>query len=159
ESEGRKGDAAKAVELDAKGLWLLTGDGTHSARVESGADRLSADRIELDRLHQQVRGQGRARAVLGADAQKSERTVTCIGDPKRQSYGKADRIVLDDQTQIATLSGSASLWQDDSSLFADDITLSDVEKTVTAVQNVRAVLAPDKATAKPAPAKTSKKAP
>ena len=145
ESEGRKGDAVKAVELDAEGLWLLTGDATHAARVQSGADRLSADRIELDRLHQQVRGQGRARAVLGADAQKRERTVTFIGDPKRPSYGKADRIVLDDKTQIATLSGSASLWQEDSSLFADDITLSDAEKTVTAVQNVRAVLAPEKA--------------
>jgi len=150
ESEGRKGDAAKAVELDAEGLWLLTGDATHAARVQSGADRLSADRIELDRPHQQVRGQGRARAVLGADAQKRDRTVTFIGDPKRPSYGKADRIVLDDKTQVATLSGSASLWQDDSSLFADDITLSDVEKTVTAVQNVRAVLAPDKAAPKPA---------
>jgi LPS export ABC transporter protein LptC len=157
ESDGRKGDAAKAVELDAQGLWLLTGDATHAARVESGVDRLSADRIELDRLHQQVRGQGRARAVLGADAQKH--TVTFIGDPKRPSYGKADRIVLDDKTQIATLSGAASLWQEDSSLFADDITLSDIEKTVTAVQNVRAVLAPDKAAAKPTPAKAAKKAP
>lgn len=158
ESEGRKGDADKAVELDDKGLWLLTGDANHAARVQSGADRLSADRIELDRLHQQVRGQGRARAVLGADAQKRERTVTFIGDPKRPSYGKADRIVLDDKTQLATLSGSASLWQDDSSLFADDITLSDADKTVTAVQNVRAVLAPDKAPPKPA-VKPSKKAP
>jgi lipopolysaccharide export system protein LptA len=158
ESEGRKGDAAKAVELDAAGLWLLTGDANHAARVQSGADRLSADRIELDRPHQQVRGQGRARAVLGADAQKRERTVTFIGDPKRPSYGKADRIALDDKTRVATLSGNASLWQDDSSLFADDITLSDVEKTVTAVQNVRAVLAPDKAAPTPVP-KSSKKPP
>jgi LPS export ABC transporter protein LptC len=158
ESEGRRGDAAKAVELDDKGLWLLTGDATQAARVQSGADRLSADRIELDRPRQQVRGQGRARAVLGADAQKRERTVTFIGDPKRPSYGKADRIVLDDATQIATLSGSASLWQDESSLFADDITLSDVAKTVTAVQNVRAVLAPDKTPPKPAE-KASKKSP
>jgi hypothetical protein len=47
------------------------------------------------------------------------------------------------------LSGAASVWQDDSSLFADDITLSDAQKMVTAVQNVRAVMAPDK-TAKPA---------
>ncbi|HKD18942.1 MAG TPA: LPS export ABC transporter periplasmic protein LptC, partial [Thermoanaerobaculia bacterium] len=158
ESEGRKGDGARAVELDDKGLWLLTGDETRAARVQSGADRLSADRIELDRPHQQVRGQGRARAVLGADAEKRERTVTFIGDPKRPSYGKADRIVLDDSTQLATLSGSASLWQDDSSLFADDITLSDVEKTVTAVQNVRAVLAPDKTPPKPAE-KASRKPP
>jgi len=144
EADGRKGDAARAVELDAQGLWLLTGDGAHSARVESGRSRLSADRIELDRPRRQIRGQGKARAVLGADEQQKERMPTFIGDPRRPTFGKADRIVLDDANQVATLSGGASLWQDDSSLFADDITLSDAEKTVNAVQNVRAVLAPDR---------------
>ncbi len=140
-SDGRTGDAARAVELDARGLWLLTGDAAHAARVISGSSRLSADRIELDRPRQQVRGEGRARAVLGADP-KGPRTVTFVGDPNRPSFAKADRIVLDESTHVATLSGSASLWQDDSSLFADDITLSDADKTVNAVQNVRAVLAP-----------------
>jgi lipopolysaccharide export system protein LptA len=151
ESDGRKGDAVRAVELDARGLWLLTGDATRSARVESGNSKLSADRIELDRPRRQIRGQGHARAVLGSEDPKKGggRTVTFIGDPKRPSYAKADRIVLDETAQTATLSGAASLWQDDSSLFADDITLSDAEKSVMAVQNVRAVLAPDRA-AKPA---------
>ena len=144
ESDGKRGDAARAVELDARGLWLLTGDAARSARVESGGSRLSADRIELDRPRRQVRGQGRARAVLGTGDPKTEATVTFIGDPKRPSYAKADRIVLDDAGQAATLSGAASVWQDDSSLFADDITLSDAEKSVTAIQNVRAVLAPDR---------------
>jgi LPS export ABC transporter protein LptC len=143
-SDGRAGDAARAIELDARGLWLLTGDAAHAARVTSGSSRLSADRIELDRPRQQVRGEGRARAVLGADPQKNQRTVTFVGDPDRPSFGKADRIVLDETTHVATLSGSASLWQDDSSLFADDITLSDADKTVNAVQNVRAVLAPER---------------
>lgn len=144
DSDGKKGDGVRAVELDAKGLWLLTGDATHSARVESGNSKLSADRIELDRPRRQVRGQGHARAVLGPDAQKKTGTVTFIGDPKKPSYAKADRIVLDDAAQTAVLSGAASVWQEDSSLFADDITLSDAEKSVIAVQNVRAVLAPDR---------------
>jgi lipopolysaccharide export system protein LptA len=143
-SDGRTGDATRAIELDAAGLWLLTGDAAHAARVTSGGSRLSADRIELDRPRQQVRGEGRARAVLGADPQKGPRTATFVGDPNKPSFAKADRIVLDETTHVATLSGSASLWQDDSSLFADDITLSDAEKTVNAVQNVRAVLAPDR---------------
>ncbi|MGE5414331.1 MAG: LPS export ABC transporter periplasmic protein LptC [Syntrophomonadaceae bacterium] len=145
----RRADAARAVELDPKGLWLLTGDGGRAARVESHGSRISADRVELDRPRNQVRGQGRARAVLGPDDPARPHAVTFVGDPKKPSYGKADRIVLDDNAQIATLSGSASVWQDDSSLFADDITLSDAQKTVTAVQNVRAVMAPDR-TAKPA---------
>lgn len=144
----RRGDAARAVELDPTGLWLLTGEPGRAARVESGKSKLSADRIELDRPRNQVRGQGRARAVLGGD-DPAHPAVTFVGDPKKPSYGKADRIVLDDGAQSAVLSGSASVWQDDSSLFADDITLSDAQKTVTAVQNVRAVMAPDK-TAKPA---------
>ncbi len=151
DSDGRAGDAARAVELDVRGLWLLTGNAARSARVTSGGSRLSADRIEIDRPRQQVRGEGRARAVLGADPQKKH-TVTFVGDPNRPSYAKADRIVLDDAIHLATLSGAASLWQDDSSLFAEDITLSDAEKTVTAVQNVRAVLAPERGpkTAEPA---------
>jgi lipopolysaccharide export system protein LptA len=144
----RRGDAARAVELDPSGLWLLTGESGRAARVESGTSKLSADRIELDRAHNQVRGQGRARAVLGGD-DPARPAVTFVGDPKKPSYGKADRIVLDDTAQSATLSGSASVWQDDSSLFADDIMLSDAQKTVTAVQNVRAIMAPDR-TAKPA---------
>ncbi len=143
-AEGRAGDAARAVELDARGVWLLTGDPTHAARVVSAGSRLSADRIEMDRPRRQVRGEGRARAVLGADPQKKERVVTFVGDPSRPSYAKADRIVLDDASRLATLSGAASLWQEESSLFADDITLSDADKTVTAVQNVRAVLAPER---------------
>jgi lipopolysaccharide export system protein LptA len=145
ESDGKKGDAARAVEIGERGIWLLTGDGSRSAHVESGGSKLSADRIELDRPRRQVRGQGHARAVLGSADPKKERTVTFIGDPKRPSFAKADRIVLDDASQAAILSGGASVWQDDSSLFADDITLSDAEKSVTAVQNVRAVLAPDRA--------------
>lgn len=143
-ADGRAGDAARAVELDARGLWLLTGDAAHSARVTSGGSRLSADRIEIDRPRQQVRGEGRARAVLGADTQKNQRTVTFVGDPNRPSYAKADRIVLDEASHLATLSGAASLWQDDSSLFAENITLSDADKTVNAVQSVRAVLAPER---------------
>ncbi len=144
DSDGRTGDAARAIELDARGLWLLMGDAARSARVTTGGSRLSADRIEIDRPRQQVRGEGRARAVLGSDPQKSQHAVTFVGDPNRPSYGKADRIHLDEGKRLATLSGAASLWQDDSSLFAEDITLSDADKTVTAVQGVRAVLAPER---------------
>ncbi len=65
-----------------------------------------------------------------------------VGDPKKPTFGKADLIVLDDAGHLATLSGSATLWQDDSSLFADRITLSDADRTVRAEGQVRAVMAP-----------------
>lgn len=142
ESNDRKAQSARAAQLDSRGLWVLTSDGAHAARVEDGRSRISADRIEIEQPLKQVRAEGKARAVFSPDPAKNERTVTFVGDPKRPAYGQANRISLDDERHLATLSGSASLWQDTSSLFADDITLSDADKTVTAVQNVRAVLSP-----------------
>ena len=144
DSPDRKAQSARAAQLDSRGVWVLTGDGTRAARVESGGSRISAERIEIERPLKQVRAQGKARAVFSPDPAKKDRTVTFVGDPKKPAYGQGDRISLDDERHLATLSGSASVWQDNSSLFADDITLSDAEKTVTAVQNVRAVLSPSK---------------
>ncbi len=142
EADGRTGDAEKVVELTAKHLWQLTGSGRHAARVTSGGSKLSADAIEIDREGAIVRGQGGARAVFLPDAQKRVRLTGFVGDPKKPTYGKADLIVLEDASRRGTLSGSASLWQDDSSLFADDITLSDTDRTVRATGNVRTVMAP-----------------
>jgi LPS export ABC transporter protein LptC len=144
EPPGRRAQSARAAQLGSRGVWVLTGDGRGAAKVESGRSRISADRIEIERPLKQVRAEGKARAVFAPDPDKKERTVTFAGDPKRPAYGQGDRISLDDERHLATISGSASLWQDKSSLFADDITLSDADKTVTAVQNVRAVLSPSK---------------
>ncbi len=144
QADERRAEGARAVELSSRGIWLLTGDLARSARVESGGSRLSADRIEIDRARQLVRGEGKARAIFAPEPGRKNAAVTFVGDPKRPTYGKADRMVLDDVNHQAVLSGSASLWQDNSSLFADDITLSDADRTVTAVQNVRTVLTPDR---------------
>ncbi len=142
EADGRKGEAARAVEIEAPGVWVLTGDSGRSARAESAGSRLSADRIKVDRAHGIVVGEGRARAIFSPDPKGKTRTATFVGDPKRPTYGRADRISLDESGQNATLSGGASLWQGNSALFADDITLSDSDRSVTAVQNVRAVITP-----------------
>lgn len=144
DSTDRKAQSARAAELDSRGIWVLTGDAERTARVESGGSRLAAERIEIERPIQQIRAEGKARAVFSPDPQKKTRTVTFVGDPKRPAYGQGNRISLDDARHVATLSGTASLWQDTSSLFADDITLSDADQTVTAVQNVRAVMSPSK---------------
>jgi LPS export ABC transporter protein LptC len=143
----RRAQSAKAAQLGSRGIWVLTGDAARAARIESGHSRISAERIEIERPLQQVRAEGKARAVFAPDPDKPNRagTPTFVGDPKRPTYGQGDRIALDDQRHLATLSGSASLWQDTSSLFADDITLSDADRTVTAVHNVRAVMSPGKA--------------
>jgi lipopolysaccharide export system protein LptA len=144
EPPDRRAQSARAAQLDARGVWVLTGDEGGAARVESGRSRLSADRIEIERPLKQVRASGKARAVFSPDPARKERTPTFVGDSDKPTYGQGERIALDDERHLATLSGGASLWQDTSSLFADDITLSDAEKTVTAVQNVRAVMSPAK---------------
>jgi|RhiMetdeSRZDD1v2_1073273.scaffolds.fasta_scaffold01596_24 lipopolysaccharide export system protein LptA len=144
EADGRHAEAARAVETgpQGQGTWRLTGDASSGARVESGGSRLSADAIRLDRAANHIAGEGRARAVFTPDAQRKSPTVTFVGDSKKPTYGKADTIVLDDAQKLATLTGSASLWQENSSLFADEIRLSDNDKTVNADGSVRAVLTP-----------------
>ena len=161
DADGRHAEAAKAVESgpQGEGAWRLTGDASTGARVESGGSRLSADAIRLDRAANHVAGEGRARAVFAPDEKRKSPTVTFVGDSKKPTYGKADTIVLDDAQKLATLSGGASLWQENSSLFADEIRLSDTDKTVKADGSVRALLIPvrDK-TEKPAEtAKTGEK--
>ena len=68
--------------------------------------------------------------------------ATPLGDPAQPTYGKASRIVLNDTLHVATLSGAASLWQEASSLAADDITINDAERTLVATGNVRVVMPP-----------------
>jgi LPS export ABC transporter protein LptC len=141
---GRSGQAERAVDVPEKGVWILTAAAGRSATVDSEGSRLSADRIELDQKSRNVRAAGNARALFtpGKDRPKAP---TLVGDSSRPTYGKADRIALDDASRVATLSGRASLWQDQSSLFGDDITLNDRERTLVAVGSVRAVLVPEPA--------------
>lgn len=138
--EQRSALSEKAVELPSRGVWVLTGGNTRSASVESSGSRVSAARIEFDQRRKSVRAEGDARAVFIPDAAK-EGTPTLVGDASRPTYGKAERMVFDDASRLSVLSGRASLWQGASSLFGDDITLNDLERTVVAVGNTRAVFA------------------
>jgi lipopolysaccharide export system protein LptA len=135
------------VDLPDRGVWLLTGTPEKSATVEEGGSRVSASRIEIDRNRKSLRAEGKARAVFVPAKDHPANGAAFLGDPSRPTYGKAEKIVLDQETHLASLSGAASLWQDSSSVFADDITLNDAEKSAAAVGKVRAVL-----TRAPAPA-------
>jgi LPS export ABC transporter protein LptC len=146
EGEGRSGRAAKAVEIAQRGVWILTGD-RGSATVESGASRLSADRIEIDEKAKTLAAEGDARAVFTpsqtpADARSGQPAPLPIGEPGKPTFGKARRIVLDDGARVATLTGSATLWQGPSSLSGEAITLNDVERSAVAVGDTRTVALP-----------------
>jgi lipopolysaccharide export system protein LptA len=154
EGEGRKGVAERVVDFPDRGVWLLTGTAQKTATVEEEGSKISADRIEIDRNRKTIRAEGKARAVFVPQKDRPAQAASLLGNPSRPTYGKADRIVLDHETRLATLSGGASLWQDSSSLFGDDITLNDAEKSAVAVGKVRAVLAPAAVSSGAQPAKT-----
>jgi lipopolysaccharide export system protein LptA len=147
--DGRTGRADRVVDLPDRGIWLLTGGPEASATVEEGGSKVSAARIEIDQNRKSLRSEGKARAVFVPEKDRPAQASTLLGDPTRPTFGKADRIVLDKETRLAALSGGASLWQDSSSVFADDITLNDAERTAVAVGKVRAVLVRPPAPAKP----------
>jgi len=147
EGEGRTGRADRVVDLPDRGIWLLTGTPERPATVEEDGSRVSASRIEIDRNRKTLRAEGKARAVFVPAKDRPANGAAFLGDPSRPTYGKAEKIVLDQGTHLASLSGAASLWQDSSSLFADDITLNDAEKSAAAVGKVRVVLTPAPATA------------
>lgn len=140
EGDGRTGRANRVVDIPGRGVWLLTGTPEKSATVEESGSRVSASRIEIDRIRKTLRAEGNARAVFVPSKDHPADGAALLGDPTKPTYGKAERIVLDRETHLASLSGTASLWQDSSSVFADDITLNDVEKSAAAVGKVRAVL-------------------
>jgi lipopolysaccharide export system protein LptA len=152
--DGKSGTAERAIQLPARSVWLLTGNAAASATVVSGGSRISAPRIEIGEKRRDVTAEGGARAVFAPEKGRPA-GATPLGDPDQPTYGKASRIVLDDTSHLATLSGAASLWQSDASLAADDITLNDAERTLTAVGNVRAVLPPPSASASAGPAATA----
>lgn len=142
QGEGQSAQADKAVELVSRAIWILTGDSMSSATVMQGTSRVSAARIELDEKRREIRADGNARAVFTPDPSKPKAPTLVGGDPARPTYGKAERIVLDEASRVVTLSGGATLWQDSSSVFGHDITLNDTERTLLAVGNTRAVFSP-----------------
>ncbi len=140
QAEGKSARAEKAVQLPARSVWILTGEGAGSATVESGGSRISASSIEIEEKTRGLRAEGNARAVFTREKDRGK-APTMVGDPSRPTFGKAQRIVLDDAARVATLSGGAMLWQDASSLSGDDMTLNDAERTLVAVGHSRTVFA------------------
>ena len=146
EGEGRSARAEKAVELPSRGIWILTGGEGGSATAESEGSRVSAARIEMDRTRRTLDANGNARAVfVPADPKSKEKAKVpaLVGDSSRPTFGKAARMVFDDTSRVATLSGGATLWQGASSIFGDDVTLNDTERTLVAVGHTRTVVSPE----------------
>jgi lipopolysaccharide export system protein LptA len=150
QGEGRSARAEKAVEIPSRGVWILTGGEGGSATAESEGSRVSAARIEMDRTRRTLDATGNARAVFVPGDAKSKgkaRVPALVGDSTRPTFGKAARMVFDDASRVATLSGGATLWQGASSLFGDDVTLNDSERTLVAVGHTRTVVSPEPAQA------------
>ena len=144
--------AEKAVEVPSRGLWILTGGEGGSATAESEGSKVSAARIEMDRTRRTLDAQGNARAVF-VPVRSKAKVPTLVGDSSRPTFGKAARMVFDDAARVAALSGGATLWQGASSIFGDDITMNDAERTLVAVGHTRTVVSEE---AGPAPVSREK---
>ncbi|HEY7863200.1 MAG TPA: LptA/OstA family protein, partial [Thermoanaerobaculia bacterium] len=140
EGEGRKASADRVVEIPERSAILLTGEGGRLATVSQEGSALSAPRVEIDRTRRTIAGRGGAQARLLPRPGSSSASGGILGDPKRPVHGKGDAIVLDENSRVAILSGHASLWQDESSVSAENITVNDTERTLVAVGAARAVL-------------------
>jgi lipopolysaccharide export system protein LptA len=148
--QNRTATADKAVEVASRGVWILTANpGTGgSATAEGEGSKISASRIEIDEKRKGLRAEGTVRATLMPRQEKggaARSAASPMGDSSKPTFGKSDRMTLDDATKVATLSGNATLWQGASSVNGNDITLNDAERTLVAVGNTRTVFAPDPA--------------
>ncbi len=146
QGEGRSARAERAVEVPARGVWILTGGEGGSATAESEGSRVSATRIEMDRTRRTLLAEGNARAVFVPADTKSKakpKVPGLVGDSSRPTFGKSARMVFDDASRVATLTGGATLWQGASSLYGDDVTLNDAERTLVAVGHTRTVVSPE----------------
>ncbi|MEO8432757.1 MAG: LPS export ABC transporter periplasmic protein LptC, partial [Acidobacteriota bacterium] len=151
-SEGRSATADHAVEIADRSVWILTGAPGRSATAEGDGSKVSAARIEIDQKRKNLRAEGGARAVL-TSRQNGSPLATPVGDRSKPVFARADRMTFDDTSRVATLSGNATLWQDASSVFGNDVTLNDAERTLVAVGNTRTVFAGSAAAAvRPTPA-------
>ncbi|MBC8647311.1 MAG: LPS export ABC transporter periplasmic protein LptC, partial [Thermoanaerobaculia bacterium] len=102
-SKERSGRADRVIQVPSRGVWLLTG-GASSASVESGGSRVSAARIELTEKPEGIRAEGNARAAFVSQPGKPM-APTLVGDSKKPTYGKAERMVFDESGRTAVLSG------------------------------------------------------
>ncbi|HYK42992.1 MAG TPA: LPS export ABC transporter periplasmic protein LptC [Thermoanaerobaculia bacterium] len=143
--ENRTASADRAVEVASRGVWILTanagGAGGGSATAEGEGSKISASRIEIDEKRKGLRAEGAVRATL-TPREAGRGAASPVGDSSKPTFGKADRMTVDDASKVATLSGNATLWQGASSVNGNDITLNDAERTLVAVGNTRTVFAP-----------------
>jgi LPS export ABC transporter protein LptC len=132
--------APEAVYDVADNVVILRGADGKSAHARSGANRVSADRIEIRRSRSLLTAEGDARGTFLRKAGEQSRVPGFLAGSREPSFGKADRMTLDDAAHTADLDGHAALWQEDTCLLADEIFLNGAQKTAHASGHVRAVL-------------------
>jgi hypothetical protein len=88
QGDGRSARAEKAVEVPARGVWILTGGAGSSATVESEGSRVSAADGALENTSRTLGERVKARVVFVAVRRKKARLV---GDSSRPTYGKPAR--------------------------------------------------------------------
>jgi Organic solvent tolerance protein OstA len=124
--------AGKAVyESDGEWLHLLT-----SPRVENGGMQITADKIDVSQQSGDAYAHGNVKATWLNDNGKAAQTASANESVSFGGQGPAHAIAQDVKiqrdTQVATFTGHARLWQQDNSISAPVITLNRDQKTLVA---------------------------
>ena len=138
--------AAIRYDLD-KGVLALTGSEPGSVRPRVVNDRIAIDatRIDVTLAGPDVKAAGAVKSVVaaGRDGAKSDTRLPSMFRQDRPVNVTADALDYGGAASMATYTGNAQLWQDETSVKAPSIILNDKTGDLTAGGNVTTVTVRD----------------
>ena len=150
EDQDVTGEADEALYLVAEGIMeLLTVEaGSQTPRVVDRRGSVQAERIRLTLDGPEIDATGNVESVLttaedeGSDASVQPSSRDAVKRPRLLDASEpvlvtADRLFYDDTTAVATYTGSAHLWQDDTEFHGEEIVLDEATGNISASGDVR----------------------
>ena len=128
---------AAAFAAASDSMTFLAAGGV-DAEVSAPRGKVVARRIELFSAGSRLVATDAARAYLRPSSE-NRGLPEFLSSSKKPTRAKGDRIELDNAAKTATFTGSAAIWQESSSLFADRIQLFDVDRSAAAQGHVRTI--------------------
>jgi lipopolysaccharide export system protein LptA len=144
-------------ELDLSPGQGDTGTGPH---VSNGRIKVDARNVQMTLTSQKMKADTNVRSVMqqSKDAKKDANAVKMPSMLKEDKpvHVKSNRLDYDGDKSVAIYSGNAHLWQDDTDIKADTITLEDKTGNLHAATSVTTRMTLEEADDKPSAGKTPK---
>jgi lipopolysaccharide transport protein LptA len=134
-----RASSASAVYQVTKGILTVTGrDGNVSPQVADARMTVDADTIEVTLTPRRLAAQGSVRSMLKAG--RDDRTGASLLSSMEAAFVTASRLSYDEESGRGVYSGQARLWQGETTVRAETITLDDKRGDLTAVGEVVSTL-------------------